>query len=118
MLDFRKEPVVAVALTQLSMASHTVENISMTNFRPESLHSMHLCMGRTGWAARHLSLKLLCIFLWYGYPDNLEEWDGKSVVPSHICIIKASFRFFICFTYICNRVSDTSVLGCLFFLAN
>lgn len=66
MLDFRKEPVVAVALMQLSVASHTAENISMTNFRPENLHSMCLCMGRTGQAARLFSLELLCIFLCCG----------------------------------------------------
>lgn len=115
MLDFRKEPVVAVALLQLPVGSHRDGNISMTSFKPYSLHSMHLCMGRTVWDARPVSLKLPCIFLCCGYPDkvvcSLEECDGNSVVPCHICMTKASFRVFVCFLYICNHFIDTYVLG-------
>lgn len=81
MLDFRKEPVVPLALMQLSMVSHTDGNIGMTNFRPESLHIMHLCMSRAGQAARHFSLELPSTFVCFEYPDKavyyLKECNGK-----------------------------------------
>lgn len=121
MLDFRKETVVPLALMQLSMVSHADGNIGMTNFRPESLHIMHLCMSRAGQAARHFSLELPSTFVCFEYPDKavcyLKECNGKSVVPCHTCITKTCFGFFVYFTFIRNHVSDTYVLGCFFFFS-
>lgn len=99
MLEFRKEPAVSVTLMQLFMNSHTDENLSMSNFRPESLPNMHFCMGSTCRTARHFSLQLSHIFIFSAFPDKaisyLEECDGKSVVPCNICITKDSVRFLV-----------------------
>lgn len=98
MLEFRKEPAVSVTLMLLLMDSHTDENISMSNFRPESSHHVYLYMGSMSWTGRHFSLELSCIFIVCVFPDKvvsyLEECDGKSVVPCNTYINKDGFRFF------------------------